>query len=163
MITRNCHGYLPSQVAFYLQNIHIHPRKIYLTIISEGVEQLNGSADRLAGKESGALTEAGRCYSNKLADFLLYEQATDLIGCGKEIVVLTGTANIHYESIQPLRHNGFTCYHTPLLNELRGGDLHGLSKEQIRVRLHLYETITPSSLSFLWVFPPYLSSPDHVS
>lgn len=26
IITRNCHGYLPSQVAFYLQNVHILPR-----------------------------------------------------------------------------------------------------------------------------------------
>ena len=26
VITRNCTGYLPSQVALYLQNIHIQPR-----------------------------------------------------------------------------------------------------------------------------------------
>lgn len=28
VVTRNCKGYLPSQVAFYLQNIHISPRKV---------------------------------------------------------------------------------------------------------------------------------------
>lgn len=31
VITRNCHGYLPSQVAFYLQNVHIQPRKVSRT------------------------------------------------------------------------------------------------------------------------------------
>jgi 6-phosphofructo-2-kinase len=30
VVTRNCKGYLPSQVAFYLQNIHIGPRKVML-------------------------------------------------------------------------------------------------------------------------------------
>jgi hypothetical protein len=37
VITRNCHGYLPSQVAFYLQNVHISPRKIYLSVNCEAV------------------------------------------------------------------------------------------------------------------------------
>jgi hypothetical protein len=37
VITRNCHGYLPSQVAFYLQNVHISPRKIYLSVNAEAV------------------------------------------------------------------------------------------------------------------------------
>ena len=38
LITRNCSGYLPSQVAFYLQNVHIRPRKIYLTLVAECLE-----------------------------------------------------------------------------------------------------------------------------
>ena len=37
VITRNCHGYLPSQVAFYLQNVHISPRKIYLSVNAEAI------------------------------------------------------------------------------------------------------------------------------
>lgn len=39
IITRNCHGYLPSQVAFYLQNVHISPRKIYLSVNCEAVNE----------------------------------------------------------------------------------------------------------------------------
>ena len=35
VITRNCTGYLPSQVALYLQNLHIQPRKIYLSLNAE--------------------------------------------------------------------------------------------------------------------------------
>jgi len=45
VITRNCHGYLPSQVAFYLQNVQIEPRKIYLSLISENQEHLYGSGE----------------------------------------------------------------------------------------------------------------------
>jgi len=41
VITRNCHGYLPSQVAFYLQNVHISPRKIYLSVNAEAVKILD--------------------------------------------------------------------------------------------------------------------------
>ena len=47
VITRNCHGYLPSQVAFYLQNVHIFPRKIYLSVNSEAIENV----DDLVGGE----------------------------------------------------------------------------------------------------------------
>ncbi|KAJ1405663.1 6-phosphofructo-2-kinase-domain-containing protein, partial [Ochromonadaceae sp. CCMP2298] len=127
VITRNCHGYLPSQVAFYLQNVHIHPRKIYLSITSEGVRELqkgggmlgglgsvgsvgsmasvgsagsglegmgrglgnkSPSSDRLTGRE-GKLTPAGASYSSALADYIRYEQQTDLVEAGKEIMVLT--------------------------------------------------------------------------
>jgi hypothetical protein len=49
VITRNCHGYLPSQVAFYLQNVHIQPRKIYLSVNAEAV-----NVSDLVGGESCA-------------------------------------------------------------------------------------------------------------
>jgi hypothetical protein len=41
--------------------------------------------------QSGTLTAAGRHYSDSLAEFLKYEQETDLVAKGKEILVLTGT------------------------------------------------------------------------
>lgn len=44
VITRNCHGYLPSQVAFYLQNVHINPRKIYLSVICETADTTENRA-----------------------------------------------------------------------------------------------------------------------
>jgi hypothetical protein len=134
VITRNCHGYLPSQVAFYLQNVHIEPRKIYLTLIAENQEHLYGS-ERLAGAESGKLTESGINYSQELVGFIKHEQSSSfqLTDLGKEVMVLAGTSKIHYESIRPLREAGFATFNTPLLNELRGGDFHGLSKREIEV------------------------------
>lgn len=47
VITRNCHGYLPSQVAFYLQNVHISPRKIYLSVNAEAIN----ISDLVGGKQ----------------------------------------------------------------------------------------------------------------
>eukprot|EP00953_Heterococcus_sp_UTEX-ZZ885_P002268 1748-Heterococcus_DN1.PRE.5 len=70
VVTRNCKGYLPSQVAFYLQNIHIGPRKIWLTRHAESVSQLIGEI----GEDTGELTEAGRLYSMTLAKFIKLEQ-----------------------------------------------------------------------------------------
>lgn len=128
VITRNCHGYLPSQVAFYLQNVHINPRKIYLSVIcqpSEGMENVSGA-------ESGSLTDDAKAYVNALADFMIYEQEFDLVEKGKEILVLTGTAEIHQKSVEGLKQRQFRVYHTPILNELRGGDLHGLSKAAMK-------------------------------
>lgn len=132
VITRNCNGYLPSQVAFYLQNVHIQPRKIYLTINAENIEALLGDDLNVAGKESGVLTDAGSAYTELLVSYLMHEQEQELQGAGKDIIVLTGTGKIHYESVSGLKEAGFKVSHTPLLNELRGGDLHGLSKAEMK-------------------------------
>jgi hypothetical protein len=40
--------------------------------------------------QSGTLTQAGRAYSESLAEYLTFEQQTDLVASGKEILVLTG-------------------------------------------------------------------------
>lgn len=132
VITRNCYGYLPSQVAFYLQNVHIQPRKIYLSYLAEFVEKTLGS-ENLSGQESGQLTPSGIEYTYNITNYLQYEQEHGLIEKGKEIIILTGTSNIHYQCVAPLKEKNFKCFHTPLLNELRGGDLHGLSKQEIQI------------------------------
>ena len=69
VITRNCTGYLPSQVAFYLQNVHIEPRSIYLCLNAENFDLVEDSG-RLGGAESGRLTESGRDYSRDVARYL---------------------------------------------------------------------------------------------
>jgi len=40
--------------------------------------------------QSGTLTQAGQEYSRSLAEYLTTEQLTDLVDCGKEMLVLTG-------------------------------------------------------------------------
>ena len=139
IIARNCTGYLPSQVSFYLQNVHIHPRKIYLSLNSENfdlVEDLYHLKDNCRGTDSGRLTEDGRRYSLDLARFIQYQQEHDSKDLhnsrlGKEVLVLAGTAKVHAETILHLRML-YSCYNTPLLNELRGGDLHGLNVDEIK-------------------------------
>lgn len=126
VITSNCTGYLPSQVAFYLQNVHIKPRKIYLALIAE--EDI--SDPDMKGVN---LSENGRQYTLDLAKYVQAEQDT-LKDTGREMLILTGTAGIHSETVLHLRML-FSCYNTPLLNELRAGDFQGLSKEQFKVKI----------------------------
>lgn len=129
VITRNCNGYLPSQVAFYLQNVHIQPRKIFLSIIAESVEQ----SKYVSGSESGRLTDAGFKYAKDLAAYIKQQHESDeLVDTGKEILVLAGTTKIHRKTVKHLTSQ-FPGKFTTLLNELRGGDMHGLEKAEMKV------------------------------
>jgi hypothetical protein len=116
-------------VAFYLQNVHIKPRKIYLSLIAEtdGIQTTTGPA-------SSKLSEAGRQYTLDLAKYIQAEQDT-LKGLGRDLLILTGSAEIHSETVLHLRML-FSCYHTSLLNELRAGDFHGLAKQEFQVSTH---------------------------
>jgi broad specificity phosphatase PhoE len=127
IIARNCNGYLPSQVAFYLQNIHITPRKIYLSLNAENFDTVENSN---RGLESGRLTDAGRQYSLDLAKFIQIKIENES-SISKDLLVLAGTAKVHAETTLHLRML-YSCYNTPLLNELRAGDLHGLTHDEIR-------------------------------
>lgn len=164
VITRNCSGYLPSQISFYLQNVHIGERKIYLCLNAESVycaspTDTDGTSigeagvvegDRLAGTfEAGELSEAGRVFGMDLAKFLQERQeGVPSRSQGKEMLVLTGTSREQAESISHLRIL-YTVYCTQLLNELRGGDLHGLSKAQIKERYPIeYEKRNRDKLNY---------------
>ena len=130
MITRNCSGYVPSQISFYLQNVHIHPRKIFLSLTS--MNRLGGSDEStfsLQHGESANLTNEGRVYSRSLAMFI--ERQRDTVRECAELLVLSGASRVHAETLLHLRML-FSCYSTPLLNEMRGGDLHGLSRAEIK-------------------------------
>lgn len=48
-------------------------------------------------------------------------------------MILSGTSRIHQETVRPLMEAQYPSFFTPLLNELRGGDMHGLSKKEIEV------------------------------
>jgi broad specificity phosphatase PhoE/predicted kinase len=198
MITRNCTGYLPCQISFFLQNVHIHPRKIYLSLTSMDAanaelfmqqQESTYSAIPLfycssffsflfsscvclsyhlpafsdttwhesnhhppslnqpsinrhnthitsynnsgTGRSSQRLTVEGKQYSQDLARFL--EEQRELHSECKEMLVLSGASRVHAETLFHLRMV-FSCYSTPLLNEMRGGDLHGLTRVDIERR-----------------------------
>ena len=146
IIARNCSGYLPSQISFYLQNVHINPRKIFLCLTAETMHELKyaGSPGEVSGDvqqgqeqcvdgeyyASGELSPSGRVFALNVAKFIQAEQE-NMQDAGKEMLVLTGTSREQAESVQHLRIL-YYVYCTPLLNELRGGDLHGMSKEEIK-------------------------------
>lgn len=133
MITRNCTGYLPCQISFFLQNVHIHPRKIYLSLTSMDAEnaELFMQQQESTGRSGRRLTMAGRKYSQDLARFL--EGQREVHSECKEMLVLSGASRVHAETLFHLRMV-FSCYSTPLLNEMRGGDLHGLTRGDIETR-----------------------------
>lgn len=129
VVTRNCKGYLPSQVAFYLQNIHIGPRKIWLTRHAESV-----AVGDEPGEKPEELTEEGRRYSMTIAKYLKLEQETTHIkGPGHEILVLAGTHKVDAESIAHLQMQ-YPVATTPLLNEIHGGKFFGMNRAMFRER-----------------------------
>lgn len=138
VITRNCTGYLPSQVAFYLQNVHIEPRKIFLSLHAEPKKpsDLNCrslSSDRLnLYSPITELSKAGSKYASNLAEYVRLEIG-GIDGLGSEILILTGTAELETLTVTNLGPT-CSCYNTPLLNELRAGDFHGISKEEFKTR-----------------------------
>lgn len=156
----HCSGYLMSQIGFFLSNIHIQPRCIWLTRHAESGDQLSG----ILGSHRGELTHNGRNYCRELASFLHkcrreMEEAGHVESCG-DFLVLMGTAPVHYSTLQsmikssssslsdgdpspasisgassppavPVNCKGFQAMSTSLLNELDGGVCNGLSYAEI--------------------------------
>eukprot|EP00242_Pyramimonas_sp_CCMP2087_P016743 CAMPEP_0198208402 /NCGR_PEP_ID=MMETSP1445-20131203/11776_1 /TAXON_ID=36898 /ORGANISM="Pyramimonas sp., Strain CCMP2087" /LENGTH=509 /DNA_ID=CAMNT_0043881787 /DNA_START=584 /DNA_END=2113 /DNA_ORIENTATION=+ len=121
-----CNGYLMSQISFYLQNIHITPRKIWLTHHAE-------SEDLLMGKLGGTkrtLTPCGRTFTTRLAEFVK-QRARELGEDPADVLVLTGTQAVHMETLKDCA-TVYPIVKASLLNELRGGDLEGLTDDEIR-------------------------------
>lgn len=149
VITRNCTGYVPSQISFYLQNVHISPRKIYLSLNAENTGLMEDSGRLLCGP-SGRLTEDGRQYSLDLAKFIQVAQEGNFKeqDLGKEVLVIAGTAPVDQETLLHVRML-YSCYNTPLLNELRGGDLQGMTRTEIKSKLPLeYEKREANKLHY---------------
>jgi 6-phosphofructo-2-kinase len=140
VITRRCGGYLTSQLGFYLGNVHIQPRRIWLALHGESQLQVES---RRVGAATGHLTPRGRCFARRLAGFVKDAHASfrqEHVDTDPEIVVLTGNAPIHSQTIKPLLADplAFECpprvSTSSLLNELCGGDFDGLSVKEIQDR-----------------------------
>lgn len=135
IVARNCTGFLASQVAFYLQNIHIEPRRIFLSLLAENTD--SDIANYYASSQSSALpTEAGRLYVAELPKYLQYQQqvampSAGIKGLGSEILILTGPSEAHKATTERTKAL-FPVYDTLLLDELRGGDFHGMTRAQIK-------------------------------
>jgi len=141
IITRNCSGYIASEISFYLQNVHVQPRRIFLTLTGvsgdekyvDQQRQPYKAKDRsdslvLSGEESLPLTHAGNHYAEWLGRYMENTERSQA-DC-KNLLVLSGTQQVHAETVLHLKCN-FSSFHTPLLNELRAGDLNGFSQEEI--------------------------------
>lgn len=130
VVTRKCSGYLSSQISFFLGNIHITPRKIWLALHGETLEEEQiGVRGFTAG---GGLTGYGRRFSYELSKFVRREHAH----LDESALILTGNAQSHRETVAPLlkEDKSITVLSTTLLNELCGGDFDGISVEELEAR-----------------------------
>jgi len=150
---RKCSGYAISHIGFYLSNIHIQPRCIWLTQHAESIDKTRGSVN-------GKLTENGRRYCRALAKFL-YSCRLQSSGAGERpaapsgrysATVLIGSSNVHLSTCVAMSSRAdiedaedeemreamwamrsYPVIETSLLNELDGGDCNGMSLERLRV------------------------------
>ena len=67
VITRRCSGYLTSHLSFFLGNVHIAPRRIWLALHGESRAQVEGAQ---VGAISGGLTARGQVFAKRLAAFV---------------------------------------------------------------------------------------------
>ncbi|CAE8587299.1 unnamed protein product [Polarella glacialis] len=105
VVMTHCAGYLVSHIGFFLSNIHINPRCIWLTRHAESEDQLQG----MLGSHRGQLTKNGKLYCRELSQFLkkcrreMGEAGPDE---SSEILVLMGTAPVHYSTLQRMIKGG---------------------------------------------------------
>lgn len=112
-------GHIQSRIVYYLMNIHIAPRTIYLC--RHGQSEYN--ADRRLGGDS-ELTECGQLYARKLATFINKLNIPDL-------VVWTSWLRRTVQTAQYIR-GPQERWRT--LNEIDSGDCDGLTYEEIKER-----------------------------
>lgn len=147
VIMKRCSGYISSNIGFYLSNIHICPRKIWLMRHAETEEQRKGQL----GSVSDVITYLGARYCRDVAKSV-YEQREEMRKAGEiegaDVLILTGTAPIHAATCEALKvansadgdlgRNAaevvarFPVMSTSLLNELDGGDFNGMTNEVIK-------------------------------
>lgn len=147
VVLNNCFGYAPSHIGFYLSNIHITPRCIWLCRHAQTKDTQND----ILGSVSDVLTRRGVDYCKKLAVHV-QTGLNEFDGEGRDVIVLTGTAPVHRatndalcgtrfqnvgsttaEQRQAMKAaRNYPLMSTSLLNELDGGDCNGMSYDMIQ-------------------------------
>jgi 6-phosphofructo-2-kinase len=146
VISYNIDGYLPAQVVFYLMNVNLARRQIYLSRCGESFDDVHG---RIGG--NSPLTERGRTYAHAMSAFVQrnYEEfkvrvererqaELEEFGCypeaqeiNKKFTVLTSTLKRAKETaVFPTD----TIKPTHLLNEICSGECDGLTPAEMKLK-----------------------------
>lgn len=147
VVLKHCDGYAPSNIGFYLSNIHITPRRIWLARHAQNRDQQRG----ILGGHAGNLTKQGKKYCRALSAHVHKASQEIEAGGGRHVLILTGTAPVHQATCDTLSSSGgsavprdpdlaaateaaksYPVMSTSLLNELDGGDCNGMSYDQIK-------------------------------
>eukprot|EP00162_Nutomonas_longa_P013381 comp21546_c0_seq1/m.47186 comp21546_c0_seq1/g.47186 ORF comp21546_c0_seq1/g.47186 comp21546_c0_seq1/m.47186 type:complete len:462 (+) comp21546_c0_seq1:15-1400(+) len=145
---QNIHGYLPSQLVFFLLNLHLKPREVYMSRHGQSVFNLY---DRLGGDSN--LCEAGVEYAHRLGAWLRdnhdHSRRPMVIWCSTLNRAVT-TANIIKDTIHdkgkgPL----YEVLQFHVLNEINAGICEGMSYEEVREKMpDVYSARSEDKLRF---------------
>jgi broad specificity phosphatase PhoE/predicted kinase len=122
VVSHRIQGYLPSRLVYFLMNLHVTPRPIFLTRHGESAYNL----ENRVGGDPG-LSEAGRAFAEALAEEV---RALDLPRRG--LRVWTSTLRRTRETAAPL---GLPVERWRALDEIDAGACDGLTYEEIRARM----------------------------
>lgn len=133
VIANSIHGYLPSQIVFYLMNYHTCSRRIWLTRHGESLDNVLG---RIGG--DAGLSDRGFDYSDQLADFMFSSQGSP------KFKIWTSCLLRAIETVQPIlsksKKKGLAspvqkANRIRALNELYAGSCEGMTYQQIKLTL----------------------------
>ncbi|XP_065072098.1 6-phosphofructo-2-kinase/fructose-2,6-bisphosphatase 2-like isoform X1 [Rhopilema esculentum] len=147
-LVNNVDGYLQSQVVYYLMNIHILPRSIYLTTHGE----CNHNLECEVGGNS-SLAENGTKFSKALAEFVKDEKINDLKVWVSSLDGPRETAGYLPVSSETWR----------ALDYLDCGDCHGTAFKDLAIKFPGIFTPHKGPLDFTWRYPGGESYKDMLS
>jgi len=130
-------GHIQSRIVYYLMNIHIAPRTIYLCRHGQSLY----NSERRLGGDSG-LTECGMLYARKLGNYI-----NKL--CIPDLVVWTSWLR---RTVQTAQFIGGPQERWRTLNEIDSGDCDGLTYEEIKERFPS-EFACRSNDKFMYRYP----------
>ncbi|KAJ1505128.1 hypothetical protein HMI54_006254 [Coelomomyces lativittatus] len=125
IVASNLHGYLPSQIVFYLMNTHIGERTIWLTRHGESEANVR---QQIGGDPS--LTPLGREYAATLADFFTQEYGH----VTTPIPVWTSTLIRSRETSSLFPSHLFLKRPTHVLNEIHAGLFNDMTYHAVQLK-----------------------------
>ncbi len=119
LVAHRIHGYLPSRLVYFVMNLHVTPRSIWLARHGESLYNL---ADRVGGDPG--LSEAGSGFAQSLATYVR-DLGLDRAG----VRVWTSTLKRTRQTAAPL---GLPTEEWRALDEIDAGDCDGMTYDAIR-------------------------------
>ncbi|KAF2070603.1 hypothetical protein CYY_008079 [Polysphondylium violaceum] len=124
----NITGYIPSRVVFFLMNLHIHPRPIWLT--RHGESEFNAQ-ERIGGDSD--LTERGDTYAHQLAVWIS-EWASKVRADGYDGEVVVWTSSLK-RAIRTAQYISQPKVVMRALDEIDAGICDGMTYQEIQEKM----------------------------
>lgn len=129
-------GYLQSKIVYFLINSHIQPRTIYLARAGDSLNEVSYKVD-------APLSEGGKIYAEKLAQFIInyrdnkmveYEGEKIFESKARKLHIWTSTRRKGYQTAFPFSKKKHSIFTMTGLIQLNPGECDGLTKEEIDMK-----------------------------